>query len=346
MIDLDKVKGTYWSDILDQPRAIRDTVDALEPVAALEALAADLRRNRFRRVVLTGMGGSYQILHPLHLRLIAAGFDSILAETSELLHSMPSLLDARNLVIVVSQSGASAEIVRLMEHAGPTYVAVTNTAGSPLATRAHVNVLTRAGAEGGVSCKTAVTSLAALYWIGQHLIGGDLDKAREALYAVAPAVQSYVDRWPEHVAELVSELGEAKRAFFAGRGSSMAAVGLGAMVQKEAAHFHGEGMSSAALRHGPFEMLGPDSFVVVYAGAENVRALNGKLVRDVLETGAKARLCGFGADGGAFALPRVDNELRPIVELLPPQMMSLALGYLGGREPGKFERITKVTTVE
>ena len=105
-------------------------------------------------------------------------------------------------------------------------------------------------------------------------------------------------------------------------------------------------MSSAALRHGPFEVLGRDSFVVVYEGAENVRALNGKLMQDVLETGAKARVCGFGVDEGAFALPRVDDELRPIVELLPPQMMSLALGYLAGREPGKFERITKVTSVE
>jgi glucosamine--fructose-6-phosphate aminotransferase (isomerizing) len=118
------------------------------------------------------------------------------------------------------------------------------------------------------------------------------------------------------------------------------------MVQKEAAHFHAEGMSSAALRHGPFEMLGPDSFVLVFEGDESVRPLHDKLVRDVLATGARAALCGPAADDGPFALPRSDAGLRPILELLPTQMMSLALGYLQGREPGRFERITKVTTEE
>ena len=45
-------------------------------------------------------------------------------------------------------------------------------------------------------------------------------------------------------------------------------------------------------------------------------------------------------------LPEVPPPVRPIVEMLPVQMMSLALAALAGREPGKFERITKVTTVE
>jgi glucosamine--fructose-6-phosphate aminotransferase (isomerizing) len=137
-----------------------------------------------------------------------------------------------------------------------------------------------------------------------------------------------------------------KHVFLAGRGTSLAAVGLGAMVQKEAAHFHAEGMSSAALRHGPFEMLGPDCFVVVFEGDRSVQHLNESLVRDILNTGARAALCGFGATDSPFALPAAHDAMKPILELLPAQMMSLALGYLQGREPGKFERITKVTTVE
>ncbi len=105
-------------------------------------------------------------------------------------------------------------------------------------------------------------------------------------------------------------------------------------------------MSSAALRHGPFEMLGPESFVLVFEGSEPVCGLNQGLVRDVLGTGARAALCGPSAAAGPFALPRVDDAIRPVLELLPTQMLSLALGYLQGREPGKFDRITKVTTVE
>lgn len=92
-------------------------------------------------------------------------------------------------------------------------------------------------------------------------------------------------------------------------------------------------------------MLGPDCFVLVFEGADNVRALNRGLVRDVAETGARVALCGTGAVG-PFALPVAPDAVRPVLELLVPQMMSLALAYLGGREPGRFERITKVTTVE
>ena len=105
-------------------------------------------------------------------------------------------------------------------------------------------------------------------------------------------------------------------------------------------------MSSAALRHGPLEMLGPESFVVVFEGADNVQHLNQRLVIDVLETGATARLCGFGTPDGPFALPRITGALRAIVELMPTQIISLALAYLQGREPGRFERISKITTAE
>jgi glucosamine--fructose-6-phosphate aminotransferase (isomerizing) len=346
MIDVERIQGTYWKDMLEQPRALVNTVTRLAPVPALQSVRENLRAGLLHRIVLTGMGGSFQILHPLHLRLIACGFDTVLAETSELLYAMPALLDARNVIIAVSQSGASAEIVRLLDREGPLFVGISNTPESPLATRSHVTVLTEAGEEGGVSCKTAVTSLAALHWVGEHFAQGDLEAARRTLESAAPTAEAYLSHWRDHVSTLAAMLAGVKHVFFAGRGTSLAAVGLGAMVQKEAAHFHGEGMSSAALRHGPFEMLGPESFVVVFEGGENVRDLNRGLVRDVLSTGASAALCGFGTTEGPFALPRAHEAVRPILELLPTQMMSLALGYLQGREPGKFERITKITTVE
>ena len=54
--------------------------------------------------------------------------------------------------------------------------------------------------------------------------------------------------------------------FLVGQGASLAAVGTGAGIVKEADHFHGEGMSSAAFRHGPFEMLSDETFVLVFGG--------------------------------------------------------------------------------
>jgi hypothetical protein len=84
----------------------------------------------------------------------------------------------------------------------------------------------------------------------------------------------------------------------------------------------------------------------VFEGDENVRELARRLLNDVLATGARAALCGMSVRDGPFALPAAPESMRPILELLPPQMISLALAWHQGREPGKFERITKVTTVE
>ncbi len=345
LISFDRLDGTYFRDILAQPQAMRDTIAAFVPVPALAAVGDDLRSGRRRRIVLTGMGGSYQILHPLHLSLTGLGLNSILVETSELLYGMPALLAPENIVLAVSQSGASAEIVRLLDHRGPLYIGISNTAGSPLATRASTVMLTQAGDEGGVSCKTAVTSLAALHWLFAHLAGTDLTLARQELETLPQAMEAYLAGWRDHVTHLVAAMQGVRNLFIVGRGSSMAAVGLGAMVQKEAAHVQGEGMGSAALRHGPFEMLGPGSFVLIFDGAANVHALHQRLAEDVRGTGAMAEICGLSGRG-PFALPPVPDALRPVVELLVPQMMSLALAYLGGREPGKFERIKKVTTGE
>jgi glucosamine--fructose-6-phosphate aminotransferase (isomerizing) len=331
---LELLQCPYLRDLLDQPAAMERTVTGFSLVGELGRLREDLRAGRFARVVLTGMGGSYHMLYPLHLRLTQAGFNSVLAETSELLDSLATLLTKDTLVIALSQSGASAETVRLLDRGGPTIVGVTNTPESPLAQKADVTVLTRAGEEGGVACKTAVTSLAALEWLSAEL------------ETAAPVLETYLVNWKRHVQTLAGILKGIEHAFVVGRGRSLAAAGLGGMIQKEAAHVHGEGMSSAAFRHGPFEMLGPDCFVLVMEGDAEVAAKNRQLVDDVVATGARGALCGLQDSDGPFALPQAPERIRPILELLPPQMMSLAFAYLKGREPGKFERITKVTTVE
>jgi glutamine---fructose-6-phosphate transaminase (isomerizing) len=118
------------------------------------------------------------------------------------------------------------------------------------------------------------------------------------------------------------------------------------MLMKEAAHFHSEGMSCAALRHGPFEMLSANCFAVVFAGDPHVESLNRALVEDIRQTGAKTGLVSADSESEPLRLPVLWKEARPIFEMLPLQMISLALARIAGREAGKFDRIGKVTTTE
>ena len=87
-------------------------------------------------------------------------------------------------------------------------------------------------------------------------------------------------------------------------------------------------------------------FVLVFAGDPAAAPLNEALVNDIRNAGGRACLAATDSGPEPFRLPEVPSPLRPIVEMLPCQMMSLALAALAGREPGKFDRITKVTTIE
>ena len=134
--------------------------------------------------------------------------------------------------------------------------------------------------------------------------------------------------------------------FLVGRGPSLAAVGTGALVIKESDHFPAEGMSSAAFRHGPLEMLDNHNFVVVFTGERRTRKLNLKLWQNIRDRTGRTELLGDDSEFRPFRLPRVPASLRPILEILPVQMVTLALAALDGREAGRFTYATKVTTTE
>jgi glucosamine--fructose-6-phosphate aminotransferase (isomerizing) len=346
--ELSGLEGAYLRDILDQPHSLKRTLAAQQVSRQLSEIAQRFQKGHFRTVVLTGMGASFHALHPLYIELVQQGLTAIMVETSELVHHQTRLLAPDNLIVVVSQSGRTVEAMRLLEEnrGKSTVLAVTNTAGSPLAEQADATILTDAGAEFSVSCKTYVTVLMALHWLETILLQRDLVATRRALQESIPAVESYIASWKNHVRALVQLLEGIRHLFLVGRGPSLAAVGTGALIVKESAHFHAEAMSSAAFRHGPIEMLGPEVFVLVFAGSGKTTELNKRLLNDIRERKGRAEMASEDAELVPCRLPVVPSCVQPIVEILPVQMITLALAARVGREPGRFELASKVTTTE
>jgi glucosamine--fructose-6-phosphate aminotransferase (isomerizing) len=342
------IEGEYLRDLLHQPQALENTLATLETSKPLQDVAARLNQGKFHRVVLTGMGSSFHALHPLNLELISRGFTSLMVETSELVHYKNRFFDPKTLIIAVSQSGRSAEMVRLVQtnHKRCSVIAVTNTPGSPLAKHANVTVLTQAGSEFSVSCKTYVTALMALQWLGDVLCERDLRRARRELKHACPAAASYLADWKDYVRTLAEVLGNTRHLFLVGRGASLASVGTGALIVKESTHFHAEGMSSAAFRHGPFEMLGSETFVLVFAGEAKTRDLNQRLLHDIQQQEGRAELVDKEASLPCCRIAEHGPSVRQILEILPVEMITLALALQAGREPGRFELASKVTTTE
>jgi glucosamine--fructose-6-phosphate aminotransferase (isomerizing) len=344
---LSVIEGPYWADIQAQPSALAATLEWLSCAGRRAEVDSLLRSRSWKRIVLTGMGSSLHALYRLHLRLMDLNLPSVLMETAELVHYAARALDADALVIAVSQSGASAETVRLLETPGAaTMLGVTNTPGSPLAEGADLALFTHAGAEHSVSCKTYVASLLALEWLAGVFAqepGGDL---LAALRPSVERVQEYLGSWRERMEGLATHLHGIEHLFLVGRGASLAAALTGALILKESAQVHAEGMSSAAYRHGPIEMARANILTCVFSGDARTRALNQKLIQELTISGQHVMEIGTGAVSAPCQLPSSTDEIRSILEILPIQMMTLAFGALAGREAGAFERARKITDTE
>ena len=343
------IEGAYLADILDQPRAISATLERMEIDPRLEMLAGKWRSGSFARVILTGMGSSLYALHPLQIELTAARGAPYLVETAELLHSLPRLLEGA-LIVAVSQSGRSAEIVRLLREkpGSAAIIGVTNTPGSPLDSQADAVLMSHAGEEFSVSCKTYVAALAALRLLGTVLSGGDAGACRAELARSAGAAAQYLEDWRGHVDQLarLTDTANLTKLFLVGRGASLAAVLTGGLILKESTHTAAEGMSSAAFRHGPLETAGPGTAVMVFGGDGKLLDLTRRLCDDLRKVGATVMAVGADAAAAALKLPDVPAPLLPILEILPVEMLTLALAARKGFEAGRFSHATKVTTVE
>jgi glucosamine--fructose-6-phosphate aminotransferase (isomerizing) len=338
---------SYLHDLIEQPDALGRSIRGLSGEHGLDPLAGALRSGRWRRVVLTGMGSSFWACRPLYLRLLQEGVTPVMVETGELIHYEQDWLTPDTLVIAVSQSGRSVEILRLLECASKRsgIIGVTNTPGSPLATGSIATLLMHAGAEHTVSCKTYLATLLALDWLGDLLSGESREALLDQARAAVEPMREYLRQWPAHVEQLMPVLEGVADIFVVGRGASISAAETGGLILKESTHYHAEGLSAASFRHGPFEMLSDSVFVLVLEGDARSAPFSRKLVADIREAGGRSALVSTTA-GGVFRIPESAERLRPVMEFLPVEMLTLALAATKGREPGRFERATKVTEVE
>ena len=153
-------------------------------------------------------------------------------------------------------------------------------------------------------------------WLRWDLLGAfftnqELDSRRADLVQAAAAMEQYLSRWSEHVAALLVRLKDLEHLVLVGRGPSLAAVGTGALILGEAAHFPCQEMSSAAFRHGPMEMVSPKLFVLVFSGTAPTIGLNRGLAADIRSAGGHAELVQESSDMSVFSIPAVSPQLCP-----------------------------------
>jgi glucosamine--fructose-6-phosphate aminotransferase (isomerizing) len=353
---LGKFPDSFFAEIAGQPDALRRAALALdEHLDTIEAVR-DAGRRAGGGVVFTGMGASYDACYPAVNELAVHGVLALQIDAAELLHFRTPVLSAATVLVIVSQSGRSAEVVRLLDASEdraerPVVLSVTNGLANPLAVRADLRLDTRAGTEQGPSTMTFGASLVQLAAVSCALSGradvDPLERAKTAALEASDAVEIVLE--DETLATRIADVARRDTLVLLARGPARAAAEMGALTLKECG-VAAESYETAAFRHGPLELAGPALGAIVVATEPETLALDLRLAADLVDAGASVVVLsseGDAPDGAhGVRIRSVDRLLASAVSIVPIQLLAWWLANARGRVPGAYTRASKVTTHE
>ena len=366
------LKGDYahfmLKEIMEQPESLSDTIHSLvtlEPAALhLDDLAiADSRLKEINRVVLIGMGTS---LHAAMIgRHYVEAFARLSAETdnaSEFRYRNP-VLDERTLVVSVSQSGETVDVLEAMHVAtlgGALQVTICNTEGAQTTRVADGTVYTRAGLERGVaSTKCFTTAVTALYALALKLgqVRGALSaeevSTRIADLATLPGTAAQVLAEGTAYAQLAEHFQATEHMLFLGRALAFPVAMEGALKMKEISYVHAEGYAAGEMKHGPIALIDRSFPTVAIATRHAQRAKLVSNIQQVQARGGEVVALVSAGDSEVAALadhvvtvPVVPALLEPIVASLPLQLFAYHLAVRRGCDVDQPRNLAKTVTVE
>ncbi|WP_406303110.1 SIS domain-containing protein [Streptomyces sp. NBC_00885] len=342
-----KPGGIMAGEMAEQPMVLRRILEQGAPRIREVAAAIAARSPRF--VLLTARGTSDNAaLYAKYLLEIRLGLPCGLTSmsTTTAYGARPDLTDV--LVITVSQSGGSPDLVastKAAREAGAITLAVTNNPDSPLAAVSEFHIDILAGPEKALpATKTYTASLLALYLFVEGLRGGDGAAAK-----VLPDLASQVLARQDEVRHLASRYRFAERMVITSRGYGYPTAKEAALKLMETSYIPALSYSGADLLHGPLAMV--DNISPVIAVVTDGKG--GEALQPVLD-----RLRGRGADlvvvgpapqaeaaSAGFVLPTegVPEELQPILEILPLQLLAYEVTIARGQDPDAPRALAKVT---
>src|SRR6266700_3791130 len=321
---------TYMrTEIMEQPAALRATIDALLPRAAE---AGQLARGT-RQVLFIARGTSDNAaVYGSYLIQVHAGRLATLASPS-IATTYRSRVDLSGvLAVALSQSGRTDEIVETLTWAGDCgarTLAITNGAESPVAAAADLAFVTEAGAERAVpATKTFTTQLAALAVLALGLGAGlDAGLLRRVPDAIEALLAGELDLEP-----VVAELADVQGVVVPPPGLAYSAALEIALKLKEACYLHAMGLSYADLLHGPIAVVDARTPAIVLAADAGPTAY---------AIGGGARLA--AASSRALPGPALPEWLAPMGLVVPGQLLTEALARRLGHDPDRPRGLSKIT---
>ncbi len=364
-VELGPYRHFMQKEIFEQPRAIADTLESVGGIGP-DLFGADAAAvfAKVKAVHFLACGTSYYSAMLGRLWLEGVAGIPAQAEIASEYRYRGSVPNPDALIVVISQSGETADTLAALNHAKSLghhhTLTICNVATSSMVRQTALTYLTRAGAEIGVaSTKAFTTQLAALFLLTLTLAKqrGQLTPAAEArwlagLRHLPVAIQSVLALEPSIIA-WAEQFAKKQNALFLGRGLHYPVALEGALKLKEISYIHAEAYPAGELKHGPLALV--DSSMPVVAIAPNDELIE-KLKSNLQEVRARGGELYVVADADShiessegvhvLRLPEHAGLLSPIVHTIPLQLLAYHTAVIRGTDVDKPRNLAKSVTVE
>jgi len=353
-------------EIHEQPKAVEDTLNSVLKNGEIDLTSVGLTDDEIKKLSgitivacgsawHAGMVGQYVIedLARIPVRVELA---------SEFRYRNP-ILDENNLVIIISQSGETADSLAALREAksrGVTTLGIVNVMGSSIAREADKVFYTLAGPEISVATTKAYSAqLITMYCLAVKFakVRGLIDDERYSELisemTTIPAKIDHILMDKERIQWFASKYAYAHDIFFIGRGIDYAVTLEGSLKLKEISYIHSEAYAAGELKHGTISLIEDDILVV---GALTQPDLYEKTISNMVECKARgAYLFGLTMAGNyktedtcnfVSYIPRIDAHFAASLAVIPLQLLGYYVSVAKGLDVDKPRNLAKSVTVE
>jgi glucosamine--fructose-6-phosphate aminotransferase (isomerizing) len=301
-----------------------------------------------KTVYITGSGTSYNAA--LVAKYLMSKYAKIKVEpiiSSELPHD-PESIEQNSILIAISQSGESADVleaVRIAKNSNAKVLSIVNLLTSSLVQESSLVIGMNCGPEIGVAATKSFTSqLAILYKIADGLCNGclkpDFDKASKAISKILSNHSK--------IKKIASELKEVSDIYILGRGINYPIASEAALKLKELTYIHAEGIPGGELKHGPLALMDSNVYVVILNPDDSTYNDTLTSANEIKARGAK--IIGISDKKSDIydhwiEIPKVDESLYPLIEIVPIQLLAYYCALEKDADPDYPRNLAKSVTV-
>lgn len=353
-------------EIHEQPKAVQDTLNSVIKDGAIDLSSVEITEEEiknFEQIYIIACGSAWHVGMAAQYVLESMADVPVRVELASEFRYRKMPLDQKALVIVVSQSGETADTLaalRLAKEKGITTMAIVNVVGSSIAREADKVFYTLAGPEISVATTKAYSAqLAAMYCLAVQFakVKGKITDEQYSYYIsellTLPEKMQKALEDKERIQWFAAKYANAHDVFFVGRGVDYAVCLEGSLKLKEISYIHSEAYAAGELKHGTISLIEQGTLVI---GVLTQSELYEKTISNMLECKSRgAYLMGLTTYGKyeiedqvnfTVYVPKVDEHFIGSLAVIPLQLLGYYVSVAKGLDVDKPRNLAKSVTVE